>query len=231
MKFDVLGTQRAIRDDKSLSTTEKAFLFAATLRTDNGSCKVRASIELIADDMCSSRKTASRVFSAGNENVLKYFTNVERSKRVVNLWFFEKPQAEKTERPENISNEMEVSQELEVISEPQNKTSAQDEAVLEPVAEEPEVDYLEVDDFAGYTSDDGESEEIICDQIVTQEENGGLPNEVSAVLESEAAKNLYLDTTFRADRDEDTVTRARYANDYSYVPVAVVVETVDIEEW
>ncbi|MEL5958053.1 hypothetical protein AADR41_25400 [Streptomyces sp. CLV115] len=107
MKFDVLGTMRAIRDDKSLSTTQKAFMFAAVLRTDNKSCKVRMSLEGLAEDVKSSSKTAYRVFAKENENVLRYFSKVERNSRSVDLWFHPLPDTvsvidEDTESPNEV---------------------------------------------------------------------------------------------------------------------------------
>jgi hypothetical protein len=93
-KFNVLATMRAIRGDKSLSTTQKAFLWDACLRTNNTTCKVRMSLEGLAEDCGASSKTAYRVFSKENENVLKYFSRVERNSRTVDLWFFPLPDTE-----------------------------------------------------------------------------------------------------------------------------------------
>jgi hypothetical protein len=85
MTFDVLGTMRAIRNDKELSSTEALLLMCAVLRTDNKTRKVRYSLEGLADDAKVNRKTATRVFQG--EEVLKYFSKVVRNKRVVDLWF------------------------------------------------------------------------------------------------------------------------------------------------
>jgi hypothetical protein len=85
MTFDVLGTMRAIRDDKELGSTEALLLLCAVLRTDNATTKVRFSIEGLADDAKVSRKTAGRVFQQAQ--VLKYFKKVVRSKRQVDFWF------------------------------------------------------------------------------------------------------------------------------------------------
>lgn len=119
--FNVLATQRAIRDDKALSTTEKAFLFAATLRTDNKSCKVRMSLEGLAEDVASSRKSAGRVFDEKNEKVLRYFETVERSRRTVDLWFKAEPE-KAVEAPESASDDSDVSEEPESAVEPQKTT-------------------------------------------------------------------------------------------------------------
>lgn len=85
MTFDVLGTLRAIRDDDSLTTTQAHVLTCAVLRTDNGSCKVRMSIEGLAKDAKVSDKTARSVFKEAN--VLRYLANVEGNTRSKNMWF------------------------------------------------------------------------------------------------------------------------------------------------
>lgn len=85
MTFDVLGTLRAIRDDESLTTTQAHVLTCAVLRTDNGSCKVRMSIEGLAKDAKVSDKTARSVFKEAN--VLRYLAKVEGQTRSKNLWF------------------------------------------------------------------------------------------------------------------------------------------------
>lgn len=86
-KFDVLGTMRAVREDDGLTASQKALLVFAALRTNNGDGKVRASLELIADDAGLSRKTAHRAFGEDQSEVLKYFSRVERSRRRVDIWF------------------------------------------------------------------------------------------------------------------------------------------------
>ncbi|MFI6243955.1 hypothetical protein ACIBEF_29225 [Micromonospora sp. NPDC050795] len=86
-EFDVLGTMRAVRGDVELSATEKAMVVFAALRTNNGDGKVRASLEMIAEDAGLSRKTAHRAFGEDRPEVLKYFRQVERSRRRVDLWF------------------------------------------------------------------------------------------------------------------------------------------------
>ncbi|MFY1687285.1 hypothetical protein [Plantactinospora sp. WMMB782] len=90
-EFDVLGTMRAVREDEKLTASQKALLVFTALRTNNGDGKVRASLELIADDAGLSRKTAHRTFGDDQPEVLKYFRQVERSRRRVDLWFHLQP--------------------------------------------------------------------------------------------------------------------------------------------
>lgn len=87
--FDVLGTMRALRNDKSLTTTQLALLMCAVLRTDNDSMKVRSSLELLAKDANCSEKTARTAFK--QPEVLKYFSKVDRQTRSINLWFHPTP--------------------------------------------------------------------------------------------------------------------------------------------
>lgn len=86
-KFDVLGTERAIRDDDDLTGTDAWILVCAVLRTDNETCKVRYNLEGLAKDAKASHKTVLRAFQ--KPQVLKYFKTVERSSRRVDLWFHE----------------------------------------------------------------------------------------------------------------------------------------------
>lgn len=89
--FDLMGTLRAVRNDKSLSTTQKGLLWCAALRADNDSDRgrtagrVRASLELIAKDAACSAKSAERAFK--EPQVLAYFDQVDRHTRRVGLWF------------------------------------------------------------------------------------------------------------------------------------------------
>lgn len=86
-EFKPLSMQRAIRDDTALKKAEKALLWAAVLRTDNRTRKVRASLELLAKDAGYHPNTAKTIFRDDNETVMRYFEKVERSRRSVNLWF------------------------------------------------------------------------------------------------------------------------------------------------
>ena len=88
-KFDVLGTMRAIRNDKTLTATQAHLLMCAVLRTDNGTCHVRYSIEGLAEDGNVSYKTAKTAFQ--QSEVRKYFVKEVRSKRQVDLWFYPAP--------------------------------------------------------------------------------------------------------------------------------------------
>lgn len=81
---------RAIRSDTSLSSTQKALLWAAVLRSDNDgrdAGRVRASLDLLARDAGLSAKSAERAFKGNQANVLAYFARVERRTRRINLWF------------------------------------------------------------------------------------------------------------------------------------------------
>jgi hypothetical protein len=89
MTLDVLGTMRAIRDDRELSTTQAHLLMCALLRADNTTCKVRYSIEKLAVDAKVSDKTARTAFK--NDKVLKYLEKVDRATRQVNMWFHSTP--------------------------------------------------------------------------------------------------------------------------------------------
>lgn len=85
MTFDVLGTMRAIRNDEGLTSTQLALLMCAVLRTDNATGHVRYSIELLAQDANVSYRTAKTVFQ--DEEVLRYFKKVVRTRRTVDFWF------------------------------------------------------------------------------------------------------------------------------------------------
>lgn len=85
--FRPLDMQRTIRDDGDLRGSEKGLLWAAVLRTDNKTRKVKASLELLAKDAGLDRKTASRAFRKDNGAVMGYFEKIERCRRGVNLWF------------------------------------------------------------------------------------------------------------------------------------------------
>jgi hypothetical protein len=86
-EFKPLDAQRAIRDDKALRGADKAFLWAAVLRTDNGTRKVRASLAMLAKDAGFHANTATNVFAETNEPVLRYFEKVDRQPRRIDLWF------------------------------------------------------------------------------------------------------------------------------------------------
>lgn len=90
-KFDPLGTMRAIRDDQSLTTAQVALLMCAVLRTDNNTCHVRCSIEVLAADAKVSYKTARTAFK--DEAVLKYFSKVEKTRRKADFWFYDSPRS------------------------------------------------------------------------------------------------------------------------------------------
>lgn len=88
-EFDVLGTQRALRNDKSLTSTQFGLLMAATLRADNGSCKVKMSIEGLAKDAKVSDKTARTAFQ--QPQVTKYMARIEGRTRAKDMWFHRIP--------------------------------------------------------------------------------------------------------------------------------------------
>lgn len=85
--FKPLDMQRAVRADNALSKTDKPFLWAAVLRADNKTRKVRASLELLAKDTGWHPNTAYKTFSDDNHAVMRYFEKVERTGRSVQLWF------------------------------------------------------------------------------------------------------------------------------------------------
>jgi hypothetical protein len=85
--FKPLDAQRAIRDDTSLRASDKALLWSAVLRTDNSTRKVRASLSLLAKDAGVHPNTATSVFSKANEPVMRYFEEVDRQTRRINLRF------------------------------------------------------------------------------------------------------------------------------------------------
>ena len=85
--FKPLDAQRAIRDDGDLRKPEKAMLWAAVLRTDNGSRKVRASLAMLAKDAGYQPNAATAVFAESNAAVMRYFEKVERQPRRNDLWF------------------------------------------------------------------------------------------------------------------------------------------------
>jgi hypothetical protein len=87
MKFQPLSMQRLIRDDRSLTATEKGLLLCGVLRTDNPTRRVRASLQVLAKDAGVGYRTARRAFAPDNNTVLRYFEKVERGKRHVNLTF------------------------------------------------------------------------------------------------------------------------------------------------
>src|SRR3954467_7046309 len=60
--FDALQMLRDLRDDDQLTTTEFAVLLAAALRTDRGTCQVRASQAQLAEDAKVSLATIKRVY-------------------------------------------------------------------------------------------------------------------------------------------------------------------------
>jgi hypothetical protein len=86
-EFKPLDAQRAIRDDEALRGADKAFLWAAVLRTDNATRKVRASLAMLAKDAGFHSNTATNVFAETNEPVLRYFEKVDRQPRRIDLWF------------------------------------------------------------------------------------------------------------------------------------------------
>ena len=85
--FKPLDVQRAIRDDGDLQKSEKAMLWAAVLRTDNATRKVRASLATLAKDAGYQPNAATGVFADANEPVMRYFEKVERHPRRTDLWF------------------------------------------------------------------------------------------------------------------------------------------------
>jgi hypothetical protein len=87
MAFQPLTMQRAIRDDATLTAPEKGLLLVAVLRTDNGTRRVRASLQRLAEDAGLGYRTARRVFQPANGKVMRYFETVERGPRFVNLTF------------------------------------------------------------------------------------------------------------------------------------------------
>lgn len=100
--FKPLDMQRAIRDDDALRGSEKGLLWAAVLRTDNRTRKVRASLEMLAKDAGYHRNTAKATFRDDNVPVMRYFEKVERSKREVNLWFHSTVEGTVSVRSKNV---------------------------------------------------------------------------------------------------------------------------------
>lgn len=87
-EFKPLSAMVAIRGDDTLTSTHKHLLCMAALRATNkgpDAGKVRASLELLAQDASLASKTAERAFK--DERVLAYFQRVDRSTRRINLWF------------------------------------------------------------------------------------------------------------------------------------------------
>lgn len=62
-------------------------LWAAVLRTDNATRKVRASLATLAKDAGYQPNAATGVFADANEPVMRYFEKVERHPRRTDLWF------------------------------------------------------------------------------------------------------------------------------------------------
>lgn len=87
--FQAFDMQRAFRDDPELDVYGYAFLMACTNRTDNKTCKVRASLEMLATDAKISERTVTRLLHA--PEVTKYFEVIEGKTRAKNLWFYEDP--------------------------------------------------------------------------------------------------------------------------------------------
>lgn len=83
--FDVLGTQRQMRDDSNLSTAEFAVLVAASLRADKRTGRVRMSIAGVAEDAKVSRRTAGAILQ--RPHVVRYFANVAGRTRGKDFWF------------------------------------------------------------------------------------------------------------------------------------------------
>lgn len=88
-EFNPLRTMRAIRADKALSTTQKALLMCAVLRTDNATCHVRYAVYLLAEDASMTEKTAGKLLKT--PEVERYFAKVERTKRTADFWFHPEP--------------------------------------------------------------------------------------------------------------------------------------------
>lgn len=87
MTFKPLDTLRVIRDDDVLTSSEKTLLVFAVLRADNTTRRVKASLRLLATDAGVGYRTARRAFEPGNGRVLRYFSQVERAPRRVDLTF------------------------------------------------------------------------------------------------------------------------------------------------
>lgn len=105
--FNPLDAQRAIRDDDELQKSEKAMLWAAVLRTDNATRKVKASLAMLAKDAGYRPNAATTVFAETNEPVMRYFEKVERHLRRTDLWFH--PSDRLTMRVSHAESESEVS--------------------------------------------------------------------------------------------------------------------------
>lgn len=91
--FDVLGTMRAVRNDSTLSNSEKSLLWAAALRTDSRTMRVRASMELLAADTQLSYRSVRRAFEGDGPGNGRYFAKVSRSRRRLDLWFHPSPES------------------------------------------------------------------------------------------------------------------------------------------
>ncbi|MGJ9412376.1 hypothetical protein ACHAAC_06665 [Aeromicrobium sp. CF4.19] len=103
-EFKPLDVARAIRDDEELSKVDKPFMWAATLRTDNKSRKVRASLEMLAKDAGFHPNTAYKVFASNNKAVMRYFEQPERSARSVQLRWLSTPTENLTPTPHGDSD-------------------------------------------------------------------------------------------------------------------------------
>lgn len=66
-----LSLLRHIREDDTLSATQKHVLMCAVLRMNNATGRVKASHQMLADDASVSTKTVGRVM--GDRNVARYF--------------------------------------------------------------------------------------------------------------------------------------------------------------
>lgn len=106
MTFQPLATQRAIRDDSQLSSTQKHLLHVATLRATSKGAeagRVRASLAMLAADAGVSAKSAERTFKHDQEQVLSYFRRVVRCTRQTQLWFHLTPDTESAVTPDTES--------------------------------------------------------------------------------------------------------------------------------
>jgi len=85
-EFNPMEAMRGIRNDSGLQSAEKAFLWAAALRA-NGIGIVRGSLSQLARDAGYHQNTATRVFAGDNWRVTRYFREIHRHERRVDLWF------------------------------------------------------------------------------------------------------------------------------------------------
>jgi hypothetical protein len=82
--FDALQMLRDLRDDDQLTTTEFAVLLSAALRTDRGTCRVRASQAQLAEDAKVSLATIKRIYRS--EEFRKWFATSRRGQQLILTW-------------------------------------------------------------------------------------------------------------------------------------------------